>query len=74
MSFDEGRQKLWKARDSLDDAITKCYYLHRAFSEVGLMKPAADLRELSSSLSVIKGCTKEAEAEMARAYYDKEMV
>ena len=74
MSFDNGRQKLWMTRDNLDDAITKCYYLHRAFSEVGLMKPAMELRGLSASLSRIKGRTEEAEAEMARAYYDKEMV
>ncbi len=72
MSFDEGRQKLWKARDDLDDAITMCYYLHRSFSDVGLMKPAIELRELSASLSRIKGRTKEAEAEMSRAHYDKE--
>ncbi|KKL70065.1 hypothetical protein LCGC14_2108640 [marine sediment metagenome] len=72
MSFDEGRAKLWEARDISEDTSNRLYKLHVAFGNVGLTKPSRDMRDVSSILAKVKSLIKEAEAEMARAYYDKE--
>lgn len=72
LEFDAGRQRLWRARDELDELITQCYYLSQALSKVGIMPPSRQIRNWSARLSVVKGIVIEAEAEMARAFYNRE--